>query len=173
MRKSDYEEIVKTLDEAGVSFITVGGIAVNEHGYGRNTFDVDLVIRLTRESILRAFAALEAIGYSPRVPITAEQFSEPEQRRRLIEEKQMKVLNFWSDRHRETPLDIFVSEPFDYAEEYEQAETREISPGLCVRVVSLPMLLEMKRVAGRPKDLADIDELSLLHGLPSSYDRAE
>jgi hypothetical protein len=26
---------------------------------------------------------------------------------------------------------------------------------------------------GRPQDLADTDELSLLHGLPSSYDRTE
>jgi hypothetical protein len=42
-----------------------------------------------------------------------------------------------------------------------------------VRIVSLPTLLQMKKSAGRPKDLADIDELSLLHGLPSSYDKAD
>ena len=31
----------------------------------------------------------------------------------------------------------------------------------------------MKKAADRPKDLADIDELSLLHGLPSNYDKTE
>jgi hypothetical protein len=173
MKTAHYEEIVEALHAADVDFITVGGIAVNEHGYGRNTFDVDLVIRLTAASVIRAFAALRTLGYFPRVPITAEQFSSSEERHRLIAEKDMKVLNFWSDRHRETPLDIFVTEPFVFDEEYARAELREISPGVVVRIVSLPTLFEMKRAAGRPKDLADIDELSLLHGLPSSYDRAD
>jgi hypothetical protein len=89
----------------------------------------------------------------------------------LIEEKNMRVLNFWSDQHRDTPLDLFVAEPFDFATEYEHAEIREVSPGLPVRIVRLATLLEMKRAAGRGKDLADIDELNLLYGLPSSYDR--
>ncbi|MDQ6860988.1 MAG: hypothetical protein M3032_07520, partial [Verrucomicrobiota bacterium] len=140
------------------------------HGYGRNTFDVDLVIKLDPDSIRRAFAALAEIDYSPRVPIIAEQFADPEQRRRLLQDKHMQVLNFWSDKHRETPLDVFVTEPFDFAAEYERADQREIEPGLKVRIVSLRTLLEMKRAANRPKDLADIDELSLLYELPSSYD---
>ena len=67
-------------------------------------------------------------------------------------------------------LDIFVLEPFDFAEEYRAAEERELALGLSVRIVSLATLFAMKRVANRPKDLADIDELSLLHGFPSSYD---
>ena len=173
MRKTDFEAIVETLNRADVAFIVVGGIAVIEHGYGRNTYDVDLVIRLVPDSILRAFDALTTIGYTPRVPITAEEFAQPEQRRQLIEEKRMKVLNFWSDARRETPLDVFVAEPFDFAEEYLKAATRELSSGLSVRIVSLPTLFEMKKAAGRPQDLADIDELSLLHGLPSSYDKAD
>ena len=83
MRKADYEEIAQTLHLAEVRFITVGGIAVNEHGYGRNTFHVDLVVRLTPDAVKRAFAALASIGYFPRVPITAEEFSAPETRRRF------------------------------------------------------------------------------------------
>lgn len=170
MRKTDFHDIVKALNDADVPFITVGGLAVNEHGYGRNTFDVDLVVRLTSDAVHGAFAALATLGYRPRVPITVEEFGSAEQRRRLIEEKQIKVLNFWSDLRRETPLDLFVSEPFDFSAEYARAEIREVSPGVNVHVVCLPTLLAMKRAAGRPKDLADIDELSLLHGLPSSYD---
>lgn len=81
--------------------------------------------------------------------------------------------DFWSEQHRETPLYIFVTEPFDFAEEYKRSIRREVAPGLTVQIVSLDALFAMKREAGRPKDLADIDELSLLHGLPSSYDRAE
>jgi hypothetical protein len=173
LKKEDFKAIAVALTVADVPFITVGGIAVNEHGYGRNTFDVDLVIGLTPAAVLRAFSALEQIGYRPRVPVTAQEFSQPEERARLIEEKGMKVLNFWSERHPETPLDIFVTEPFDFAKEYARAHVRELAPEVMVRIVTLPVLFEMKKTAGRPKDLADLDELSLLHGLPSSYDKPE
>ena len=173
MTKAHFHDIAASLDRARVPFLVVGGLAVIEHGYGRNTFDVDLVIRLTPEVIERSFDALAQLGYRPTVPITAAQFADAAERRRLLEEKRMTVLNFWSERRRETPLDIFVTEPFDFAAEYERAEEREIAAGLSVRIVSLHTLFEMKRAANRPKDLADIDELSLLHGLPSSYDRAD
>lgn len=173
MRKSDLEAIARSLNSAGVQFIVVGGIAVVEHGYGRNTVDVDLVIRFDQPTILNAFEVLRHLGYQPRVPVSADDFADPVKRRGLIEEKNIQVLSFWSDIHRDTPVDIFVTEPFDFAREYEQATVREVSPGLPVRIVRLSTLFEMKRATGRLKDLADIDELSLLHGLPSSYDRTE
>ncbi|HEU4771566.1 MAG TPA: hypothetical protein VFS68_05360, partial [Candidatus Udaeobacter sp.] len=63
MRKADFEAIARALNDAGVPFIIVGGIAVVEHGYGRNTVDVDMVIRLDRQSVLKAFEALGKLGY--------------------------------------------------------------------------------------------------------------
>jgi hypothetical protein len=47
---------------------------------------------------------------------------------------------------------------------------KKLAPGLSVRILRLSALLQMKRSAGRPQDLADVDELNLLHGKPSSYD---
>jgi predicted nucleotidyltransferase len=170
MKVGSFEAIVHALNAEEVRFIVVGGLAVITHGYGRKTRDVGLVIRLESASIVRAFQALAKIGYHPRVPITAEQFADPLQRTSWMEEKQMQVLNFFSDAHRETPLDIFISEPFDFEEEYRAALVEESSPGLPVRIVRLSTLLEMKRRAGRTQDLADIDELNLLHGKKSSYD---
>jgi hypothetical protein len=72
MRKADLEAIAKSLNDADVEFIVVGGIAVIEHGYGRNTFDLDIVIHLQEDAVIRVFAALARLGYRPRVPITAE-----------------------------------------------------------------------------------------------------
>jgi len=51
MRKRHFTEIVTALNDASVPFLTVGGIAVIAHGYGRNTYDVDLVIRPTRMAL--------------------------------------------------------------------------------------------------------------------------
>jgi hypothetical protein len=50
----------------------------------------------------------------------------------------MQVLNFYSDRHRETNVDMFVAEPFEFTREYAHALQGEIAPGLTARFVSLP-----------------------------------
>ncbi len=164
MRVGSLEAVVKALNDARVPFLVAGGLAVNAHGYGRQTWDLDLVIRLEPEPIHRAFAALWSLGYRPTVPVTAQGLADPEQRQRWVQEKGMTVLNFHSEDHRETPIDVFVTEPFDFEQEYRDALVEEIAPGVPVRIVRLATLLAMKRRAGRPQDLADIAELRLLHG---------
>ena len=39
----------------------------------------------------------------------------------------MTVLNFYSDRHRETPVGVFVTEPFGFSEEYRLAMIEEVA----------------------------------------------
>jgi len=158
------ERIVRVLNEAGVPFIVVGGLAVVAHGYGRQTQDLDIVIRLERNAIINAFRAMASLGYRPRVPVTAEGFADARQRSRWIAEKGMTVLNFHSDEHRETPIDVFVTEPFDFDAEYAAAMVEEVAPLVPAHIVRLETLLRLKRQAGRPQDLADIAELRLLHG---------
>jgi predicted nucleotidyltransferase len=171
MKVASFEAVIRGLNDAGVRFIVVGGIAVIAHGYGRNTRDVDLVIELEPGAIHNAFSALQRLGYYPRIPITAAQFADARLRAEWMRDKEMKVLNFHSDIHRETPVDLFVTEPFDFDEEYRSALVQEAAPGLSVRILCLESLLRMKAEAGRSQDLADIDELNLLHGRKSSYDR--
>lgn len=171
MKLASFEAIVEALNRAEVRFIVVGGITVIAHGYGRNTEDVDLVIRLEPTAISNSFAALQKLGYQPRVPITATQFADADLRAEWIRDKKMRVLTFHSDFHRETPVDLFISEPFDVEQEYESALAQEIALGLPIRIVRLEALLRMKTAAGRRQDLADVDELNLLHGGKSSYDR--
>jgi len=171
MKLASFEAIVRALNGAQVRFIVVGGIAVIAHGYGRVTRDIDLVIQLQPDAINRAFKALETLGYYPRVPISAAQFADASLRAQWIREKGMKVLNFRSDAHRETPVDLFITEPFDFEEEYRAALIQESAAGLPVRILRLDSLLRMKAAAGRGQDLADIDELNLLNERKSSYDR--
>ena len=161
MRAESVREILKVLSNADVRFLVVGGLAVNAHGVVRFTHDVDLVIRLVPESIQSAFDALSRIGYRPSVPVTAEQFADEATRTGWVKEKGMQVLNFWSDQHRETPLDVFVTEPFPFDAEYERATLRAVSGVENVRFVSLQTLLRMKEAANRKKDQGDIEDLRL------------
>ena len=73
----------------------------------------------------------------------------------------MIVLQFWRD---ESPdVDVFVREPFDFDSEWANARIEQVTPDLQARVVGLEALLELKRQASRPQDLADIDALTKLY----------
>ncbi len=159
MKLASFEAVTKALNAADVRYLVVGGLAVNAHGYLRFTKDIDLVIRLCRSDILGAFVALAGIGYRPSVPITGEQFADATLRESWIRDKGMIILKMWSDRHRETPLDIFMREPFDFDLEYERALRGQQSGDPVARFVAIPALIEMKLLAGRPQDLIDIEKL--------------
>lgn len=96
------------------------------------------------------------------MPVSAADLSDPELRERMIREKGMQVLQFYSDQHRETPVDIFVRSPFDFDEEYDRALVRTLPGAGAVRFVALDTLIRMKEAAGRPQDLADLSQLRLL-----------
>ena len=140
-------------------YLVAGGLAVNVHGYLRFTKDVDLVVQLERDNILRALAALGALGYRPTIPVRAELFADPAQRESWARDKGMQVFQLWSDQHRETPIDIFVTEPFAFDQEYAQALVKPLQDDLSVPFVTIPTLIRMKQLADRPQDRIDIEHL--------------
>jgi len=159
MEVRSIEAIVRALNEAQVKYLVVGGLAVNAHGFIRLTRDIDLVLALEPANAAKGLDTLLAIGYHMAIPAKPEEFADAETREHWRRTKEMIVLKLWSDKHQRTPVDIFVYEPFDFAAESETASALEICPGLRAPVVSLETLLQMKRVAGRPQDLIDIEEL--------------
>ncbi len=142
MKVGSFDVLVQALDKGRVRYLVAGGLAVNAHGYLRFTRGVDLVLQLVPGNIVSAFGALEEIGYR-------------------IRDKSMTVLNFWCDRHRDTPVDVFVTEPFDFDEECGRALVKPLG-SVAVRFVSIPSLIRMKEIAGRPQDKIDIDYLRKL-----------
>jgi hypothetical protein len=71
-------------------------------------------------------------------------------------------LQFWSDAHQETPIDVFVSELFPFDEEYERALVKSLHGALDVRFVSIPTSIRMKELAGRSQDIIDIENLKMM-----------
>jgi predicted nucleotidyltransferase len=163
MKLADIEVILRALNEAETRYLIVGGIAVVAHGYVRYTADLDIVLQLEPENVLRAMHALEAIGYRPLVPVKGEDFANAALRRTWVEEKNMLVFQVMALDRPDTRLDIFVEEPFSFTEEYQRAKWDEIA-GIRVPILRYDELIRMKRAAGRPKDLADVAELELIFG---------
>jgi hypothetical protein len=169
VKLASLEAIVKALNDGNVRYLIAGGLAVNAHGYIRATRDVDLVIALDPDNILRApstlatlgyrLSTLATLGYRPLVPITAGEFTNADLRGQWIRDKGMRVLNFFSDLHRETNVDLFVTEPFDFEREHANALQGELAPSVTARFVSLPTLIAMKEAAHRPRDVDDVQHL--------------
>jgi predicted nucleotidyltransferase len=158
--KKEVQQIVSALNHANVRYVVAGGLAVIAYGYLRLTMDVDLVIDLERENLLRALNALEMIGYKPRLPVTKEAFADARTRENWVSNKNMMVFPLWkpSDTNG-IVIDIFAKCPFNFADEYAKAKWMEIEGGLRIPFIDLDCLLRMKAKAARPKDLLDIEYL--------------
>jgi predicted nucleotidyltransferase len=157
----DPASVFAALDEAGVRFVIVGGLAVVAHGHARLTVDTDLVIDLDEEPAVRAMDALVALGLEARAPVDPRQFADPKARRSWIEDKGMLVFSFFDPRDQVPELDVFVEYPVPFEELFARSVEKTVG-GRPVRVASIDDLIGMKRRAGRPKDLEDIEELEAL-----------
>jgi hypothetical protein len=163
MNPENLEKIFKTLNEAAVRYLVVGGMAVMAHGYLRMTRDLDLIIALDGENPVRALHVFEALGYRPNAPVALMDFADPAQRRLWQDEKGMMVYQLISDDLMDCPIDIFVEEPIAFTEMYPARVEYELSDTVRIPVIGLKHLRQLKQAAGRPRDLLDLKELDQLN----------
>jgi predicted nucleotidyltransferase len=161
----EIEQVLGALHRAQVRYLVVGGVAVVLHGHLRTTADLDLVIHLERENVLRAMRALRDLQYRPRAPVPAEAFAERAERERWIREKGLAVFSLWSPAHPTLEIDLFVSEPFDFTAVYARA-LRVPLERTEATVIALADLIALKRQVGRPRDQEDIAALEALRDAP-------
>jgi hypothetical protein len=158
MAVGSLETIFAALQRAGVRYLVVGGVAVVLHGHPRFTADLDLVLSLDTANVRAALAALSELGYTPRAPVPAEDLSDPRKRADWIQNKGMIVFSLASPVHPATEVDLFVEEPFPFEAAYRRATWADLGDAR-VAVASISDLVEMKRRAGRPRDLEDVRHL--------------
>ena len=166
MEKSSVEAIIRALNEAGVRYLIVGGLAVVAHGYLRFTADVDLIVDLHEDNLRRALAALQSLGYHPRLPVPIEQLLDADTRTRWIREKGMKVFSLISPQHQRTDVDLFVDDPIGFERAYADSIRVEVAPNVDGVFVALDDLFILKTQASRPRDLEDINQLRKLREQP-------
>ncbi|MCB1102597.1 MAG: hypothetical protein KDL10_09540 [Kiritimatiellae bacterium] len=163
MRAKGLEDVFRVLNESGARYLVAGGLAVVAHGYVRLTMDIDLVVQLTESNLLKALSALKTLGYHPTVPVELLDFASSGNREMWMKKKGMVVFQLVSDQFPTEPIDIFAKEPFDFDFEYNRAPRHELGDGLFIPVVGFNALMNMKRIANRPKDLIDMNYLRQLH----------
>ena len=144
--------LLAALADAGVDFVVIGGIAVVAQGHIRTTRDLDITYATSPanlDALGRALVALDARlrGVAEVVPF-------------VPDGRSLRAAELLTLETSLGSLDLLASPPGAprYAELKARAESIEIDER-DVLIASIEDLVAMKRAAGRPRDLDDIEAL--------------
>ncbi len=152
-RPLDLRELFRVLDEHGVDYLVIGGVAAQVHGRRRTTKDLDVTPAPDPDNFTRLAAALVALDarpaeLGPGAPTpTAEQL-------RLAA-----VVPPLTTRHGELHILNEVPGATVYAEMRTRALSTDLD-GIALRIVAVEDLIRMKQAVGRPSDIEDIEALT-------------
>lgn len=141
----DFRDLLYELSAAEARFLIVGGYAVALHGRPRATKDLDVWVEATKENAPRVLKALRAFGaplhglveHDLEAPGVGLQIGVPPQRIDVLTAASgLRFEDAWPNRVELT-----------------------IAPDLRCSFLGLSDLLQNKRAAGRPQDLADVAAL--------------
>ena len=150
--------LLARLADAGVDFVVIGGIAVVAHGHIRTTRDLDITYATepaNLQALGRVLVDLDARlrGVAEVVPFVADG--------RTLRSAELLTLET-----TQGALDLLAAPPGApaYPELKQRAEIIDVD-GHDVAIASLEDLVTMKRAAGRPRDLEDIEALEAIRRL--------
>ena len=145
--KTELLAAARALDQAAIPYAVCGGLAVVLHGFPRLTRDLDFLVQ---ESDLEpAKEALGKTGFTIPGGLIPFDIGKEHERRifRLSKRIGAELLT----------VDLLLVPDF-LQDVWDDREVYEVE-GVPIQVVSRKGLLKMKRIAGRPQDLSDIDSL--------------
>jgi hypothetical protein len=154
--------LLRHLSDHGVRHIIIGGFAVVAHGHVRPSKDLDIVPEPSRgnlELLVTALAAVNAediaIGdfEAPELPMSAMRLEDLEQGGNFRLTTDLGALDImqWASGIEED--DLYGA--------LDREALEGMVRGVSVRVCGLNHLRAMKRAAGRPQDLEDLDRLDV------------
>jgi hypothetical protein len=146
---------LRTLDRFGVRFVLIGGLGARLHGSPSVTNDLDICYERSGDNLERLSEALRSLDAHIRGAPSDVPF--------LLDAKTLTAGDHFTFTTTAGNLDILGSpsgvEGFD--DLVHGAETMDLD-GLAVPVASIDDLIAMKRAAGRPKDLIEVEVLGAL-----------
>ncbi|MEP6646038.1 MAG: nucleotidyltransferase [Saprospiraceae bacterium] len=142
----DFQDFIRSLNEAEVKYVLVGGYAVILHGYNRTTGDLDIWVEQSEENYLKLIQAFQKFGM-PVFDMSMNNF---------LANSDLDVFTFGRPP---ISIDVMLSvKGMDFEKVHSNLEKREVE-GIEVKVISLQQLIEAKKSSGRFKDLDDISHL--------------
>jgi hypothetical protein len=159
----DTERILRALDEAGVEYILIGGVACVIHGVEQTTYDTDLLPSLDPDNLERLIAALEGLDAgvlvdAQRMRLEAGDLWETESLRRGGQG--LHDAEAWHFTTAAGLVDVVMRAAGVGTFDDHRANAKDIEVfGIRVRLASVDDLLQSKEFLGRPKDMPAVDQL--------------
>ena len=150
-----YEDIFKKFNSDNIQYLVVGGIAVNLHGVPRTTQDLDLMINLEKNNIIKIIKNLTALGYKPKLPVNPEDLANDKKRQEWIDKKNLKAFTFYHEKYPALEVDLLVCYPISY-EEAEKNKIIKKADDLIIPLISIKDLIKLKEPVNRKQDISDI-----------------
>jgi predicted nucleotidyltransferase len=147
----DFLDLLRALSDADARFLVVGAYAVGVHGRPRATKDLDVWVEASAYNAPKVVKGLMEFG-APLMGLTEADLSTPGVGLQIgVEPGRIDILTSISGVR------------------FEDAWLRKVqanfAEGLRCNVIGLVELLQNKRAAGRPQDLADVAALEQIHRL--------
>jgi len=143
---SDFRELISALNKNNVRYILIGGYSVILHGYSRTTGDMDIWVERTRENYIQIRKSFIEFGM-PVFEMTEENF---------LHHTAWDVFTFGIPP---VAIDVMVKiEGVDFTSAFERSVVF-LDDQLEVRTIHKNDLIDLKKIAGRAKDLDDLENL--------------
>ena len=138
---SDFSDLLKTLNEADVKYLVVGGYAVGQHTEPRYTKDLDVWVEISPQNAERVYSALANFG-APLAGISPEDFTVPE--------------TIYQMGVEPVRVDILTTiQGVEFSDCWSQRTTAEFN-GIVATFISIDDLIANKLKAARTQDLLDV-----------------
>jgi predicted nucleotidyltransferase len=149
---NDFAAALRDLNDAGVSYVVVGGLAVVRHGAVRATKDVDAAVAMDAENLRRVQALIERWR-------ATNPDGTPLRRSDLTPGGALAL------RTPHCLVDILSEQllPAPFATVLSRSDVKRID-GVDAPICSLADLVAMKRATGRGSDELDLERLREAHG---------
>jgi hypothetical protein len=148
--------LIELLEGEGIAYAFMGGIVVPVWGIPRATYDVDVTLLADDAAVRRFLRAAKQLGFEVDPPF------ETGFRDRLSGMDKLRV-EWWTEGSRRVEVDVFL-----VTTAYQQAAfARRVRVRIDDRemwVLGPADLILHKLVAGRPKDLADVQNILAVQG---------
>lgn len=151
-------ELLQSLADAKVAYVLVGGLAVQLHGYMRATLDIDLVLAMDDANLDRFIGIARKYSLQPNIPVPLDALRNASQIDAWHREKGMLAFSLREPQAGGKVVDILVRPQIPFERLLQNAVAGELF-GRKVMIAAIDDLLEMKRIANRPKDRIDIEAL--------------
>jgi hypothetical protein len=149
----DIDGVVADANAVGLRYVVIGGFSVMANGFLRATKDSDLLVpdgRETDEAIIHFLERIEATRLHDGKTLSLDD---------VLDAHHVRV------RSKHGIIDIMRGglPPLDFETVSKHAMDAEVG-GQPARVAGLRSVVGFKRLAGRPQDMRDLEELESFHG---------